>query len=67
MKKLLANLSLAQRLTILAVSLAAAGGIYALIHYQKESDFKPLFTGCDGGRGGDRAKAARKRHRVPAA
>ena len=45
MKKLLANLSLAQRLTILAVALAATGGIYALIHYQKESDFKPLFTG----------------------
>ena len=45
MKKLLANLSLAHRLTILAVALAAAGGIYALIHYQKESDFKPLFTG----------------------
>jgi flagellar M-ring protein FliF len=45
MKTLLANLSLAQRITILAVALAAAGGIYALIHYQKESDFKPLFTG----------------------
>jgi flagellar M-ring protein FliF len=45
MKKLLANLSLAQRLTVLAVALAAAGGIYALIHYQKEADFKPLFTG----------------------
>ena len=28
-----------------AVALAAVGGIYALIHYQKESDFKPLFTG----------------------
>lgn len=45
MKTLLANLSLTQRITILAVGLAAAVGIYALIHYQKESDFKPLFTG----------------------
>ena len=45
MKKLLANLSLTQRITILAVALAAAVGIYALVHYQKESDFKPLFTG----------------------
>lgn len=45
MKKLLANLSLAQRITVAVVALAAAGAIYALIHYQKESDFKPLFTG----------------------
>lgn len=45
MKKLLANLSLTQRITIAAVALSAAGGIYALIHYQKESDFRPLFTG----------------------
>lgn len=45
MKKLLANLSLAQRITIAAVALVVAGGIYTLIHYQKESDFKPLFTG----------------------
>lgn len=45
MKTLYSNLSLAQRITILAVALAAAGGIYGLIHYQKEADFKPLFTG----------------------
>ncbi len=45
MKKLLANLSLAQRITVGAVALAAAFAIYALIHYQKEADFKPLFTG----------------------
>ncbi len=45
MKKLLANLSLAQRITIAAVALAAVGGIYALVHAQKEADFKPLFTG----------------------
>jgi flagellar M-ring protein FliF len=45
MKKLLTKLSLAQRITIIAVALAAVGGIYALVHNQKESDFKPLFTG----------------------
>jgi flagellar M-ring protein FliF len=45
MKTLLASLSLAQRITIVVVALAAAGGIYSLIHYQKEGDFKPLFTG----------------------
>lgn len=45
MKKVLANLSLAQRITLAAVVLAVGAGIYALIHYQKEADFKPLFTG----------------------
>ena len=45
MKKLLANLSLAQRITIAVVAVAAAAGIYALVHAQKEADFKPLFTG----------------------
>src|SRR5215468_6425072 len=45
MKKLLANFSMAQRITIACVLLAAVGGIYALIHHQNEADFKPLFTG----------------------
>ena len=45
MKTLIANLSLTQRITIAIVALAAVGGIYALVHYQKEADFKPLFTG----------------------
>ncbi len=45
MKKLIANLSLTQRITIAVVALAAVIGIYALVHYQKEGDFKPLFTG----------------------
>ncbi len=45
MKRLLANLTLAQRIVVLAVALAAVSGVYALIHYEKESDFKPLFTG----------------------
>jgi flagellar M-ring protein FliF len=45
MKKLLANLSLTHKITIAVVALASVGGIYALIHHQKEADFKPLFTG----------------------
>jgi hypothetical protein len=68
MRKFLANLSLTQRLTILTVALAAAGVIYALIHYQKESDFKPLFSPALRMRTRRRScKAARERHRVPAA
>src|SRR5579863_7689912 len=45
MNSLLANLSVRQRITIAIVALAVAGGLYALIHYQHEADFKPLFTG----------------------
>jgi flagellar M-ring protein FliF len=45
MKRLLANLSARQRITMVLVALAAAAGIYSLVHYQREADFKPLFTG----------------------
>jgi flagellar M-ring protein FliF len=45
MKTLLAHLSVRQRISIAAVALIAAAGIYALVHYQREADFKPLFTG----------------------
>jgi flagellar M-ring protein FliF len=44
MKKLLANLSLRQRLTIATVAALAAIGLWALVHRQHESDFKPLYT-----------------------
>jgi flagellar M-ring protein FliF len=44
MKKLLANLSLRQRLTIAAVAVLAATGLWAMVHWQRESDFKPLYT-----------------------
>ncbi|MGO9893469.1 MAG: flagellar basal-body MS-ring/collar protein FliF [Bryobacteraceae bacterium] len=44
MKKLLANLSLRQRLTIATVAVLAATGLWALVHWQRESDFKPLYT-----------------------
>jgi flagellar M-ring protein FliF len=45
MKKILANLSLRQKITIAVVGLLITGGIYSLVHYQKEAGFKPLFTG----------------------
>ena len=45
MKKLLAHLSVGQRITIVAVALLAGAGIYALVRWQHEADFRPLFTG----------------------
>src|SRR6185436_6471119 len=45
MKNTLAQLSLRQKISIGVVALIAGGGIYALVWYQKESGFKPLFTG----------------------
>ena len=45
MNKLLANLSVRQRITIPAVALLAGFGVYALVRQQREADFKPLFTG----------------------
>jgi flagellar M-ring protein FliF len=45
MKKLLANLSLRQRISIAAVALLITFGVYELVRRQREADFKPLFTG----------------------
>jgi flagellar M-ring protein FliF len=45
MNKLLSSLSAAQRITILAVALAAGGGLYALVYWKNEADFRPLVTG----------------------
>jgi len=45
MKRILANLSLRQRITIAAMALLVAGGLYALVHWRQEADFRPLFTG----------------------
>jgi flagellar M-ring protein FliF len=45
MKKILANLPVRQRITIAAVALLVAYGVYAMVRQQRESDFKPLFTG----------------------
>jgi len=45
MKKILANLSLRQRVTIALVIVLAGVGVYELVQYQQEADFRPLFTG----------------------
>src|SRR5436189_267037 len=45
MKKLLANLSLAQRITIATAIVVACAAMYSLVQWKKEGDFKPLFTG----------------------
>jgi flagellar M-ring protein FliF len=45
MKKLLANLSMRQRITVAIVVVAVGAGLYSLVQWKKEADFKPLFTG----------------------
>ena len=45
MKKLVASLSLRQRITIGAVAVVALAGVFALVNWHRERDFKPLFTG----------------------
>ena len=45
MQKILANLSTRQRITIVMVAAMVAGGLYSLVQWRKEADFKPLFTG----------------------
>ncbi|MCX6633330.1 MAG: flagellar basal-body MS-ring/collar protein FliF, partial [Candidatus Solibacter sp.] len=42
---ILANLTTRQRITILVVVIAIGAGIYSLVQWKKESDFRPLFTG----------------------
>jgi len=44
MNKVFANLTLRQRTTIGVIVLAVAAGLYGLVHWQKEADFKPLYT-----------------------
>ncbi len=45
MKSIFANLTLRQRVTIGLIVVAVAATMYALVHWQKEADFKPLYTG----------------------
>jgi flagellar M-ring protein FliF len=45
MNKVLANLSVRQRITIVVMAAAVSAGLYALVQHQRESDFRPLFTG----------------------
>jgi flagellar M-ring protein FliF len=48
MQRLLARLSMRQRITILLVALLVGGGLYSAVQWKKEADFKPLFTGLAG-------------------
>jgi flagellar M-ring protein FliF len=41
----LAHLSVKQRISIAAVAVLVAVGIYAFVRHQREADFRPLFTG----------------------
>jgi flagellar M-ring protein FliF len=45
MSKILANLTTRQRITILVVAIAVAAGLYSMVQWKKEADFRPLFTG----------------------
>src|SRR5579872_7005607 len=44
MQKLLASLSLRQRITIAATVVLVGAGLFGLIHWRREADFRPLFT-----------------------
>jgi flagellar M-ring protein FliF len=43
-KKMVANLTIAQRLTIALAALAVVGGLFAFVKWRQESDFRPLYT-----------------------
>jgi flagellar M-ring protein FliF len=43
-RNLVSGMSMAQRISIVAVTLLAGAGIAALVHYRTESDFRPLYT-----------------------
>jgi flagellar M-ring protein FliF len=45
LKTLIANLSLGQRILIVAAALLVAGGLLAFTHWRREQDFRPLYTG----------------------
>ena len=68
MKKILANLTVRQRATIGLVLLAASACLYSLLRWQKESDFKPLFTALaaeDAGAIVQKLKEAGVEYRLP--
>ncbi len=48
MKKLLANLSLRQKVSIAVAIITAGAALYALMRWREEADFKPLFAGLSG-------------------
>jgi flagellar M-ring protein FliF len=44
-RKMLASLSMRQRLTIVAAVAIVGAALYSFAHWKKEADFKPLYTG----------------------
>jgi flagellar M-ring protein FliF len=44
LRKLIASLTLSQRITMIAAAALVIAGITGLVHWRKESDFRPLFT-----------------------
>ena len=45
LKKLFLSLSLKQRITLAVAAVAVAGSLFMLSHWNRERDFKPLYTG----------------------
>src|SRR5713101_9312389 len=43
-KKLIADLSIMQRVTIVAAALVVGTGIFTFVRWKRESDFRPLYT-----------------------
>src|SRR5215813_14187710 len=48
MQRLLARLSMRQRITIVSVAVLVGAALYYVVQWKKEADFKPLFTGLAG-------------------
>ena len=44
LRKLIASLTLSQRITLIAAAALVIAGIAGLVHWRKEGDFRPLFT-----------------------
>ena len=45
LNRLLANLSLRQKISVVAAALMVAAALYGLAHWGRERDFRPLYTG----------------------
>jgi flagellar M-ring protein FliF len=45
LNKLISGLNAMQRVSIVAAVLMAASGIFAVVHYRREGDFRPLYSG----------------------
>jgi flagellar M-ring protein FliF len=45
LRKIFASLTTSQKITIALVALMVAGGVWGFVHWKRESDFRPLYTG----------------------